>query len=449
MSCGKRSRPRNVTGLEAVEWYKEHRCEVSLDTGCYRWRPEFHEGVEYLKRRYAPDRLMLMLTGRDGSTANSEERQHLVRKTDCTFTDCINPFHLELHPPAAVRAMVYEGYFWNALQTFEWHDGTDSPHLESTRVPPELGSEELPDEIESKVSHPSPRPSWCLVGQLRCTVQAGHTWNHYNREYVPIPGFEASVRLHSDVHTLFQCDGFEALDDAKAYCEALVRGDRDEVTRLVHVAKADRTRRGEDEFNWVDEVEYGTDEVGREAANFLAAAIDAGLDELARRHQLSESLTRRRFWEDVIEHAEGLARQMLEAVPANIGGEKAGQSTTYGKEPLNDSGPAGLQILAKGYRTREGVIQQNGAGGYRLADDLIEKGDTKWATALFRHLNTVLMAVSENGSEVVDLSDLDPNEIEVALWIRLLLADSYGDELAVALMNVAHCWEWSYNEFVA
>ena len=99
-------------------------------------------------------------------------------------------------------------------------------------------------------------------------------------------------------------------------------------------------------------------------------------------------------------------------------------------------------------RLADGNILQNEAGGYRLADDLIHVEDVKWATSLLRHLNTVVMAVSENGPDVDDFSGLDTEEIEVALWVRSLLADSYGDELAVALMKVAYTWAWSNNAYI-
>ena len=84
-----------------------------------------------------------------------------------------------------------------------------------------------------------------------------------------------------------------------------------------------------------------------------------------------------------------------------------------------------------------------------MADDLIQVGDVKWSTALLRHLNAVVMAVSENGPDVDDFSGLDTEEIEGALWIRGVLANSYGDELAVALMKVACIWAWSHDDFVS
>ena len=449
MSCGKRSRPRNVTGLEAVEWYKEHRCEIDHPSNCWRWRPEFADAVEYLKRRYAPDRLMLMLTGRDRSPDPLGDRQFLIRNNDCAFIDCINPSHLDFCPLPVVRTMVKEGYFRKPGQLFTWDDGLDPPAAGTAQTPPLLGRDERVEDIDPRPRFRRPRPISCTVGQLRCIVEAQHTWNHYTREYIPAPGFGAWVRLRSDFDTLFQCDGFEAQDDAESYCEALVRGDEDEVSRLVQVAEEDWTRRSEeDEFKWVDQDGYGPDQIGRETARVFDTAIATVLDDLARKHQLSRSLTRRRFWEDVIERAEGLARNMREVLPADVVGEVAGQPPSYGKEPRIDNGPASLQRLAKGYRTAEGVIHQNEAGGYRLSDDLIQKGDAEWAAALYRHLNTVVMAISLNGSEVVDFSELEPDEIEAALWIRRILADSYGDELAVTLMNIADFWEWGYDDYI-
>ena len=99
-----------------------------------------------------------------------------------------------------------------------------------------------------------------------------------------MPGFQALVRLRFDHQTLFECDGFDNRQDAKAYCEALVNGDQEEVIRLEQVAVEDQAYRGGDEYNWIDSVGYGLDDVEREAALTLVTAIEAGLEELARRH---------------------------------------------------------------------------------------------------------------------------------------------------------------------
>ena len=295
MSCGKRSRPRNVTGLEAVEWYKEHRCEVSSDTDCYRWHPGFHGVVEYLKRRYSPDRLMFMLTGRDPALVLPEERRHVLRRNNCSFTDCINPSHLELHRVSEILAMVFEGHFQSTAERFTWDDGVNPLDVESERTTFALGPQDTENQNESSLPNIRPKSSSCTFGQLRLTIEGRHTWNHYNREYVPLPGFKALVRLRFDYRTLFECDGFENRQDAKAYCEALVHGDQEEVNRLEQVAVEDQAHRGEDEYNWIDSVGYSLDDVERESARTLTSAIEAGLEELARRHQLSRSLTRQKF----------------------------------------------------------------------------------------------------------------------------------------------------------
>ena len=286
MSCGKRSRPRNVTGLEAVEWYKEHRCEVSPDTDCYRWRPGFHGVVEYLKRRYFPGHLML--TGRDPALVLPEERRYVLRRNNCSFTDCINPSHLELHRVSEILAMVFEGHFRSSAERFTWDDGVNPLDAESERATFAPGHQDTENQNGSCLPNIRPKSSSCTFGQLRFTIEGRHTWNHYNREYVPLPGFKALVRLRFDYRTLFECDGFENRQDAKAYCEALVTGDHEEVNRLEQVAVEDQAHRGEDEYNWIDSVGDGLDDVEREAALTLVTAIEAGLEELARRHQLSK-----------------------------------------------------------------------------------------------------------------------------------------------------------------
>ena len=448
MSCGKRSRPRNVTGLEAVEWYKEHRCEVSSDTDCYRWHPGFHGVVEYLKRRYSPDRVMLMLTGRDPALVLPEERRHVLRRNNCSFTDCINPSHLELHRVSEILAMVFEGHFQSTAERFTWDDGVNPLDVESERTTFALGPQDTENQNESSLPNIGPKSSSCTFGQLRLTIEGRHTWSHYNREYVPLPGFKALVRLRFDYRTLFECDGFENRQNAKAYCEALVTGDQEEVNRLEQVAVEDRAHRREDEYNWIDSVGYGLDDVEREAALTLVTAIEAGLEELARRHQLSKGSTRQRLWQGVIERTERLATEMLDVLPPTISEEVGPVIAPYGKGSSESEKVSDVDNGVVRRRLADGNILQNEAGGYRLADDLIHVEDVKWATSLLRHLNTVAMAVSENGPVVDNFSEMDTHEIDAALWIRSLLADSYGDELAVALMKVAYTWAWSNNDYI-
>ncbi len=210
----------------------------------------------------------------------------------------------------------------------------------------------------------------------------------------------------------------------------------------------DQAHRGEDEYNWIDSVGYVLDDVERESARTLARAIEAGLGELARRHQLSGRLTRQEFWEDVIERTEGLAAEMLDVLPPTISEEVGPVIAPYGKPSSESKKLPNVDNQTVRPRLADGNILQNEVGGYRLADDIIQVGDVKWSTALLRHFNTVVMAVSENGPEVDDFSGMDAQEIDAALWIRSLLADSYGDELAVALMQVAYTWAWSHNDYI-
>ena len=262
-------------------------------------------------------------------------------------------------------------------------------------------------------------------------------------------GFKALVRLRFDHQTLFECDGFENRQDAKAYCEALVNGDHEEVIRLEQIAVEDQAHRGEDEYNWIDSVGYSLDDVEREAARTLASAIEAGLEELARRHQMSKGSARQTFWEDVNERTEGLAADLLDVLPPTISEEVGLMIAPYGKGSSESEKCSDVDKGIVRRRLADGNILQNVAGGYRLADDLIHVEDVKWATFLLRHLNTVVMAVSENGPEVDDFSEMDTQAIEVALWIRSVLANSYGDESAVALMKVACVWAWSHDDYVS
>ena len=173
------------------------------------------------------------------------------------------------------------------------------------------------------------------------------------------------------------------------------------------------------------------------------------MEELARRHQLSKGSTRQRLWQGVIERTEGLATEMLDVLPPTISEEAGPVIAPYGKGSSESEKCSDVDKGVVRRRWADGNILQNEAGGYRLADDLIHVEDVKSATSLLRHLNTVVMAVSENGPEVDDFSEMDTHEIDAALWIRSLLADSYGDELAVALMKVAYTWAWSHDDFVS
>lgn len=115
---------------------------MSPDIDCYRWHPGFHGGVEYLKRRYSPDRLMLMLTGRDPSLAPCEEGRHVLRRNNCSFTDCINPSHLELHRVSEILAIVFEGHFRSTAERFTWDDGANPLDAESERATFALGPQD-------------------------------------------------------------------------------------------------------------------------------------------------------------------------------------------------------------------------------------------------------------------------------------------------------------------
>ena len=227
---------------------------------------------------------MLMLTGRDPALVLPEERRHVLRPNNCSFTDCINPPHLELHRVSEILAMVFEGHFRSTAERFTWFDGMNPLDVESERTTFALEPQDTENQTESGLPYIRPKPSSCTFGQLHLTIEGRHTWNHYIREYVPLPGFQALVRLRFDHQTLFECDGFDNRQDAKAYCEALVNGDQEEVIRLEQVAVEDQAYRGEDEYNWIDSVGYGLDDVEREAALTLVTAIEAGLEELARRH---------------------------------------------------------------------------------------------------------------------------------------------------------------------
>ncbi len=150
----------------------------------------------------------------------------------------------------------------------------------------------------------------------------------------------------------------------------------------------------------------------------------------------------------MIERTEGLATEMLDVLPPTISEEVGPVIAPCGKGSSESEKCSDVDKGIVRRRWADGNILQNEAEGYRLADDLIHVEDAKWATFLLFHLNTVVMAVSANGPEVDDFSEMDTQEIDAALWIRSLLADSYGDELAVALMKVAYTWAWSHNDYI-
>ena len=285
--------------------------------------------------------------------------------------------------------------------------------VESERTTFALEPQDTENQTESGLPYIRPKPSSCTFGQLHLTIEGRHTWNHYIREYVPLPGFQALVRLRFDHQTLFECDGFDNRQDAKAYCEALVNGDQEEVNRLEQVAVEDRAHRREDEYNWIDSVEYGLDDVEREAALTLGTAIEACLEELAGRHQLSKGSARRRFWEGVMERTEGLAADLPDVLPPTISEEVGPMIAPYGKGSSESEKCSDVDKGIVRRRWADGNILQNVAGGYRLADDLIHVEDVKWATSLLRHLNTVVMAVSEKGTEVDDFSEMDTQKLRL------------------------------------
>ena len=245
MSCGKKNRPINLSGLDALEWYKEHRCQIDSETNCWRWFDGELAHVMYQRVRYTPVKLMLMLSGvpmpnTEYSLANPEfAGLYIVRKRTCSFSDCIEPLHLEFYSKEELRDQILAGAFWQPDTIFKWeeqeweftYDDYDDEVLD-------LKSVDLVEVFTEPVYV-------CFIGNLRCLV------GFIDENQL---GYYAAVELISPGLNSYPVGygEFENLEDARKCCEAIVKADKAEIARLEQIANPITSS---DDLDW-DEVEF-------------------------------------------------------------------------------------------------------------------------------------------------------------------------------------------------
>ena len=297
MSCGKKSRPRRLLGPDAAEWYRDHRCDTDPQTDCWQWRKEHHDTIEYLKRRYNPEALMFTLLRQPPLT--SEERPAysgiVTRPPTCTFDDCINPDHLELITKEALIKRTLDGEFWSPAMQFEW---------QGTVHPPEPGESGGGLGLN------------CRVRNFSCHVGSRFTWNYYALKNEALAGFSAEVQAADGFTLLFRCEGFEHAKHAKAFCEAVIRGDSAEIVRLEDIAAKDLIAQGDADYAWVDYKGFTEDDVDREVSVGIGYAVESLFELWAKQHQTAPSDQQAEFWNAVINRGERAVSKFFQGLPA-------------------------------------------------------------------------------------------------------------------------------------
>ena len=316
-------------GPAAAQWYREHRCDTDPDTGCWRWRQKYHDTIEYLKIRYDPPRLMITLTN-GANTAPDQSAMYIgivIRPGSCSYEDCINPSHIRLVTDDEFNGMLTAGEFWSADLEFRWNEG---PGL---RYSMDIGDRHSMS---------------CRIRNVRCHVSSRRSWNYYALRFESLPGFSAGVGP-ADIRgsSRVSCEGFESADDARAYCEAVVRGDGAEVDRLENQAGEDIIARGEADHLWVDEEGFVDADIEEEVTIGLIGGIRMLFELWAELQQTAPTDPQAEYWKAVIVRAETLANSIYEIVPqlspgsaavyaARPGAYKAAQAAIDDSRPTED-----------------------------------------------------------------------------------------------------------------